>query len=147
MRGKSDKETPPDAGGPNDAFKQFETAFLEYFKNVNTIAFEAAENARRMQADYDREMMGATDESTARSIFEKFQKQAAETGENLSPVVAYVDAYETYTAATGKAFSGAVPTSLDPATLTALGQSLIMVANHAAATFCYPPSKAGDAST
>ncbi len=147
MRGKSDKETTPDAGGPNDAFNQFETAFLEYFKDVNTIAFEAAENARRMQVDYDREMMSATDETSARTIFEKFQKQAAETGEDLSPAAAFVKAYEKYTGATSTAFSGAASTKLDPATITALGQSLIMVATHAAATFCYPPRNSGDAST
>jgi hypothetical protein len=146
MRGKSDQQTTPDAA-PNDAFKQFEAAFLEYFKDVNTIAFEAAENVRRMQVEYERDMREATDEKSARTIFEKFQKQVAESGEKLSPAAAYVLAYEKYTGAMGRAFSGANAADLDPATITALGQSLAIVASHAAATFSYPPRKSDDGLT
>lgn len=145
MRGKSDKETTPDAGGPSDVFKQFEKAFLEYFKDVTTIAFEAAENARKMQVDYEREMMGATDDSAAKTILEKFQKQVEESGEDLSPTVAYVRAYEKYTGATGKAFSGASAKDLDPVTINAVGQAMLIVANYAASTICYPPRKSDDA--
>lgn len=127
-----DKQNPAAAvDGPNDAYRQFEAAHLEYLQDVQRICLDANESARGLQAEYERAMIGATDENAVRGIFSDFQQRAADKGDELNPASALAQAFEKFKAATVKALANANMDQLDAATLAALGQSLMIIAHHA----------------
>lgn len=143
----SEKDTTPPAAVP---FREFQTAFENYFSDLNAACNDARRRLQEIQLEYARNLQtqvqsqGAKDVLTAQkdfqSVQDKFTRDIQSASMDTSAFNRFSEAYDKYRKSVQGALNNA---ELDPTTMAILGQHMLMVAQTAC---CMPPATTASAS-
>jgi superfamily II RNA helicase len=125
------------------AHKPFQAAHDEYFQNLATIWEDTQRRSLDAQFELQRGLQQAwqsQDPKDFQDAYEKYQRVLEEAANDATPLQRHADAYEEYKSAVAKAMAKGNPENLDPLTLSAIAQSLALVAQ-VAGQVPQPPQK------
>jgi ribosome-binding ATPase YchF (GTP1/OBG family) len=137
MFGKSDSDKNESADAADASWQALDEAHRQYFLDVSTAQLDAQEALRALQVEYEKKMLRAANAEDVRNATTEFEKAIQERAASLGSD-AYGGALDKYRSAVQKVLANAPAEHLSHSALAALGQSLLMVAAHAA-TFASAP--------
>ena len=119
---------------PEAPHKAFQVAYEEYFQRLNKISEEAQRRILDAQFEYQRalqEAWQAQDQKAFQDANENFQHTLETAANDTTHLQSYADAYEEYKSTVQKAFANASGKEFEPMTLSAIAQSISIVAQAA----------------
>lgn len=133
------KDTPADTQGKTtrrpattDApHRQFQAAHDEYFQALASVCEETQRRVLDAEFELQRRLqkaMQSQDQKELQEAYEEYQRQMEEIAKDDTAPKRYASAYEAYKSAVAKAMASGNPEDLDPLTLSAIAQSLALVA-------------------
>jgi beta-galactosidase/beta-glucuronidase len=141
---KDEPKTRLNSSDQSDApHKPFQAAHDEFFQKIATIWEDAQHRSLDAQFELQRGLQQAwqsQDPKDFQDTHEKYQRVLEEAANDATALQRYADAYEEYKSAVAKALAKGTPGDLDPLTLSAIAQSLALVAQ-VAGQVPRPPQK------
>lgn len=113
--------------------KPFQAAYDEYFQKLCKVSEEAQNRVLDAQFEYQRALQKAwesQDQKALQEANENFQRALEAAANDQTPLQRYADAYDEYKSSVQKAFANA-GAEMDSLTLSAIAQSISIVAQHA----------------
>lgn len=133
---------PTPVSSRDELLRQFQTAFDEYYLDLQKASLDATQRFQKMQMEFEQsaEQASRTREPAAvQAEVDNYRRAYTNACNELSPASVCSDTYKKYVAATQRAMSGASAKDLDPLMLNQLGQAFLLIANSAQSLTCGLP--------